>query len=469
MDNRGKSFDNLPPKGPGPEGAPAGMNPEDQKNATVQRAEGPQEASAPNPEGIAVFAPKRVDPYTQAYLEGLGYERLVFTDREEGKAFLADAEALGNPFQEVDRGFTDSVAAWKKPDNSIWVESDSRPEAGDWRDDWRSSYRLALRVPAGREDAVLLDDHGTLAMPKEGPPPLYGMEQGAYATFAFKENGDLQIQATREFYEEFDAVRCGRTGTDDLLHDVLEDFRGNGWTVVDCHSMDGGAFSITNDGGDLLPDGKTVGYYPHAWDHTAYVTEDPIRDGLFKNGFVDFNRNTPADFLSQPEIDAWKEETNRQMLKSGDWEPDQCWELEGLSPEQVAETMTEAMAKAFHVCAWADAREERGMHFPPQTKIDQVAPETSEEAKAHAQQIAKQIVEMNKLSLFDLAQKAVAADTGKARPAISEDTAHELGWYMGMQSLGHGVSWMDDHADFGLELPLTEFYPDFTDEELKMR
>lgn len=144
-------------------------------------------------------------------------------------------------------------------------------------------------------------------------------------------------------------------------------------------------------------------------------------------------------------------------------------ELDGLSPEQVTESMTEAMARAFHVCAWADAREERGMRFPPQTKIEEVAPETSAAAKAHAQEVAKEIVELNKLSLFDLAKKAMVADKGEADPAITEETAHELGWYMGMQSLGHGVSWTDDHEDFGLELPLTEFYPDFSPEDLRMQ
>ena len=172
-------------------------------------------------------------------------------------------------------------------------------------------------------------------------------------------------------------------------------------------------------------------------------------------------QNTPRPQAATAPDPGWLAEVTAR-------EPER-WDPQGLTREEVAEVMLEGLARAYHVCAWADAREEKGLSFPPQTRIDRVAPETSEEAKEHARGIAKQITDLNQLSLPDLALKAVVADTGKACPAITETTAHELGWYMGMQSLGHGVSWTDDHAPFGLQLPNTEFYPDFTDEDLQMR
>jgi hypothetical protein len=177
-------------------------------------------------------------------------------------------------------------------------------------------------------------------------------------------------------------------------------------------------------------------------------------------------KNQPSE--DAPIQHAQTSTTDEPASSASDMSLDSRHDLQGLSPEQVTEAMTDAMARAFHVCAWADAREERGMQFPPQTKIEEVAPETSAAAKKHALEIAKEIVELNRLSLFDLAKKAMIADTGESNPAISEETAHELGWYMGMESLGHGVSWMDDHEDFGLELPLTEFYPDFSSKDLRM-
>jgi len=270
-------------------------------------------------------APAQPAQPTQESLDRLGYPSLAIKDREAGKAFLKDAKPLGAPLVKEYDTSKDSLTAWEKPDGSVWVEADSVAKH-DFRR-FADDYRLTLRVPPGQDEVVLIDEHGTLTVPALGEHLRYGMTHGGFATFVPLADGDLQIQATRQFYEEFDAIRCQKRGTDDLLHDVLEDFRANGWQVIDCQTMNaGGEFTITNEGGDLLPDGE-IGYWPHAWEHTQGATEDPIRQGLFLNGQVTFSRVTPSDWMSPEDIKAWKEETNRQMLESGDWDESQCWEL----------------------------------------------------------------------------------------------------------------------------------------------
>lgn len=266
---------------------------------------------------------KREPIFSASDLKNLPYPSVAFRDRIHGQAFLTGATPLGEPFVEEFDGTKTTLTAWQKPDGSIWIEKDEPNE-----DDWNDRYSLKLRIPAGYNQSIRLDEHGDLVVSEAGKGPLYGVTQGAFATFHFLKNGDLEIRPTREFYEEFDSLRCSKTGTDDLLHDVLEDFRGNGWNVVDENSRGGGAFSITCEGGDLCPDGKTVGFYPYCWDHDLYVTQDPIRQALFEEGVLLFGRHTPGEWMNKDEIRDWKKQTNEAMLASGDWDEERCWPLD---------------------------------------------------------------------------------------------------------------------------------------------
>ena len=52
-------------------------------------------------------------------------------------------------------------------------------------------------------------------------------------------------------------------------------------------------------------------------------------------------------------------------------------------------------------------------------------------------------------SLTEVWRRASAADGREADP-------NELGYYLTMQALGHGVAWDDDHAPFAVRLPRVE-------------
>lgn len=135
----------------------------------------------------------------------------------------------------------------------------------------------------------------------------------------------------------------------------------------------------------------------------------------------------------------------------------------------------EYMARTLHVCAYADAHD-RG-ELPEDSPgagagedwMD-IAPPTSDDARIFAAVLAGRIHEMNGKSLLFLIRDAAAADGAdpnnqevyRSRSGRRGTTyAEEFGHCLAMQSLGHGVSWFDDHERFPLRLPLVEFYPEF--------
>jgi hypothetical protein len=61
------------------------------------------------------------------------------------------------------------------------------------------------------------------------------------------------------------------------------------------------------------------------------------------------------------------------------------------------------------------------------------------------------------LEIHCLLAKAAKADMYGSE-YIRDEYARDFGHYLAMMSLGHGVSWFDNHARFDLKVPLTEFY-----------
>ncbi len=122
----------------------------------------------------------------------------------------------------------------------------------------------------------------------------------------------------------------------------------------------------------------------------------------------------------------------------------------------VEATTTRAIAKAYYASAWADAMEEAGYQFAPQTRINREAPDPSQESLARAIRDAQALCEMNGVStLEELLQKAADADRKGNDPS---EIAEDFGFDIGMEMLGSGVSWKDDHEDFGYQAPHTEFH-----------
>lgn len=134
----------------------------------------------------------------------------------------------------------------------------------------------------------------------------------------------------------------------------------------------------------------------------------------------------------------------------------------------------DGMARALYVCAYADAIEEgeiEGEGAGPGEDWMDVAPETPGYARDAALVLAGRIEERNGMSLICLLYQAGRADGIDvfARPADADSPywfearesrhcnyAESFGHDLAMQSLGHGVSWFDDHKRFPLSLPLID-------------
>jgi|SRR5579859_987847 len=115
--------------------------------------------------------------------------------------------------------------------------------------------------------------------------------------------------------------------------------------------------------------------------------------------------------------------------------------------------IVDMMARTLFVTAWADREEERGRTYPGQDLMD-VAPSTPHRAREAARALASRIEVMNGANLPVLYDRAIRTPGKHYR----EPTPRDFGYGLAMQSLGHGVSWFDDHPRFPLKLPHIEFY-----------
>lgn len=165
------------------------------------------------------------------------------------------------------------------------------------------------------------------------------------------------------------------------------------------------------------------------------------------------------------------------------------------------EDFIEGAARAMFVSAWADymenncahcgenveeqhslgnlceddpKRECKGHSFPGVELMD-IAPEAPREAKYEAAILLGKIEQLNGVSLAVVVHRARVADCvedgthkhegsylnqhdGPGEDRCKSIDVKDFGHYLAMQSLGHGVSWFDDHAQFDLKLPHIEFY-----------
>lgn len=110
-------------------------------------------------------------------------------------------------------------------------------------------------------------------------------------------------------------------------------------------------------------------------------------------------------------------------------------------------SIVQGFADALFKSSWADFQEEKGASFSGKEILD-VAPDTPQEVVSFADRQIGNIESANGIS-FD----------SFVPPGEEEGTYDpwELGWYLGMQYLGQGVNWSDDHQDHGLQIPFGQF------------
>ncbi len=101
---------------------------------------------------------------------------------------------------------------------------------------------------------------------------------------------------------------------------------------------------------------------------------------------------------------------------------------------------------------WATEQEEKGRSFSGQ-ELTSIAPKTPSWAKRWAKKVADDIVSLNGKSLEDLYDLVVE----HGYPHDKD----QFGLHLGMESVGHGVSWSDDTRGLSydaIKLPRTDFY-----------
>lgn len=137
----------------------------------------------------------------------------------------------------------------------------------------------------------------------------------------------------------------------------------------------------------------------------------------------------------------------------------------------IPDTIVNAIARAWFVSAWASKQEEKGRSFSGQELMD-VAPKTPRHAREAALIYLGRLECANKRDICGLLHDAAKADyatagitdgmyvepDGFVGAYTDSEYARTFGHYIGMEALGHGVSWFDDHAEFELIIPRTEYY-----------
>ena len=100
--------------------------------------------------------------------------------------------------------------------------------------------------------------------------------------------------------------------------------------------------------------------------------------------------------------------------------------------------------------AWASAKEER-RERTPRNITRKTADRMPPTVRTMARKFASTLIRLNDASLEEIYERASQADGGPV-------DAEELGYYLTMQALGHGVGWEDDHEPFEVRLPRAEAY-----------
>lgn len=120
------------------------------------------------------------------------------------------------------------------------------------------------------------------------------------------------------------------------------------------------------------------------------------------------------------------------------------------------EEIVGGIARAFFVSTWADREEEAGRTRGwAGQDLYKIAPRTSSHALKAARKAAAEVERLNGKTIDALYEQAIATP-GRHTPGHSEPD--HFGSDLGLQMMGHGVSWFDDHPKFPMKLPHFEYY-----------
>lgn len=114
----------------------------------------------------------------------------------------------------------------------------------------------------------------------------------------------------------------------------------------------------------------------------------------------------------------------------------------------------EGMAEIFWGLAWADWADENGINLSGKDILEEM-PEIPEESYYFSYRVLGMYEVLNDIEINALFCRAIRFDGNK----VSYDNAEmrkRFGNCLAYMALGTGVSWFDDHAEFGLQTPYIE-------------
>lgn len=127
----------------------------------------------------------------------------------------------------------------------------------------------------------------------------------------------------------------------------------------------------------------------------------------------------------------------------------------------------DSIARTLFVTAWADWTDQYGKGTPGMgVNLMDVAPKTPDYVYESADSLLNAIeCENSGADVRMLCRWALSADDGHGKRSESTNPSDhridgivdDLAYCLAMQSMGHGVSWLDSHKDAGIELPYFEF------------
>lgn len=178
-----------------------------------------------------------------------------------------------------------------------------------------------------------------------------------------------------------------------------------------------------------------------------------------------YTRRDPSDVARSAEVFATETDQPDAWLIAADaWEEagdirraELLRSFSGEDEQSIVRDFQRGVEDGLWLLAWASAMEEEGLPTPRN-----ITRETADPAPRSVSQLARRymatLARLNRSpgraqgrtvigrKILAIVRRAALAD---GRPINPE----ELGYYLTMQSLGHGVSWTDDHACFDVIIP----------------
>lgn len=120
-----------------------------------------------------------------------------------------------------------------------------------------------------------------------------------------------------------------------------------------------------------------------------------------------------------------------------------------LPSSRLTSTIANSIARALFVSAYADYSEEVGNSAPAGADWNDIAPVTPAKAVLEAYRLIGAFEQINGASLLAIFNQACIANNIDFQK-VPEKFAKNYGFYIAMSSLGHGVSWTDDHNAYSI-------------------